>query len=41
MSNSLRQENAPSGLDKDQGGQSTLGTQAVPWEGIQAYKFVQ
>lgn len=34
MSNSLRQENAPSGVDKDQGGQSTLGTQAVPWKDI-------
>ena len=32
MSNSLRQENAPSGADKNSGGQSTLGTQAVPWK---------
>jgi hypothetical protein len=34
MSNSLRQENAPSGVNKDQGGQSTLGTQSVPWKDI-------
>jgi cytoskeletal protein CcmA (bactofilin family) len=34
MSNALRQENAPTGVNKDEGGQSTLGTQAVPWKDI-------
>ena len=34
MADALRQENAPTGTDKDGGGQATLGTQSIPWKDV-------
>ena len=35
MADALRQEIAPSGANKDEGGQATLGTSAIPWKDVQ------